>query len=800
LKRGLELRVILSVLILVFLLFLPLLLCANLGDVEVSRTRNLQYFEMTPSVHPPGDAYVSRLRNLQYFERLTTSNDIYVVSIEPIQVVLDAKALIMNKETVVRVNINSSFSERKWVNINVTYDFGTKSYLETGPNGNGVPIDPGNNWVYIPGGPAKPAHPETEDWELEGFLTWTRTGIDNMIKVTITPLPDELNSNNNEMTLTPGKKVAESKPFRILVVPVYFPDIGQTPFTPRKTWLERQEEYLRSTFPVADEHFLWHDHLSPIPISGTPPLPPLPIILDSWLYWYVARDMSALARISGYDRVVIVIQDLTPGWAGNAIGMWIHDRVPVIVLDESIWQENLVAHELGHTYYLCHPNDLGPPVFDAKRFWVAERDYERDAITFMNATLPLFSWIDKGRYDNDPLVEIIPGVLLRWNLFDQLAIIADPEVMLLRFIVFENDTAVADKPWYLSMGIPDLVLGTTGNYSIVLLDDQSQLISQMGFNASFTYFQEVNGTMVEAQTDTLPFIFTIPYVNGTSVIQIRNATDHILLSKSISSNSPTVNVTFPNGGEALTAGIDYTISWNGSDVDEDNLAYTLAYSEDGGENWVPLAIDLNQTSYIWDTTFLQKGSNYLVKVIATDGVNTSEDVSDNAFTVKVHDIATTKVTSSKAVVGQGYNLYINVTITNEGNFTETFNVTVYANTTEIETREITLSDGNSTIIMFTWVSTGVPYGNYTLKAVADTVPGEVDTDDNTHVDSTVYVGIPGDINADGIVDIFDALTLAGAFGSEPGYPNWNPDADLVVDEIIDIFDALALAGNYGETV
>lgn len=41
----------------------------NSGNAEVSRTRNLQAFEMTPQPpHPPGDVNVSRLRNLQVFE------------------------------------------------------------------------------------------------------------------------------------------------------------------------------------------------------------------------------------------------------------------------------------------------------------------------------------------------------------------------------------------------------------------------------------------------------------------------------------------------------------------------------------------------------------------------------------------------------------------------------------------------------------------------------------------------------------------------------------------------------------
>ena len=58
--------------------------------------------------------------------------------------------------------------------------------------------------------------------------------------------------------------------------------------------------------------------------------------------------------------------------------------------------------------------------------------------------------------------------------------------------------------------------------------------------------------------------------------------------------------------------------------------------------------------------------------------------------------------------------------------------------------------------------------------------------------------VPGDINGDGVVDILDALLLAGAFLSRPGSPRWNPNADLNNDGIIDIFDALLLALHFGQ--
>jgi hypothetical protein len=55
----------------------------------------------------------------------------------------------------------------------------------------------------------------------------------------------------------------------------------------------------------------------------------------------------------------------------------------------------------------------------------------------------------------------------------------------------------------------------------------------------------------------------------------------------------------------------------------------------------------------------------------------------------------------------------------------------------------------------------------------------------------------GDINADGIVDIYDAIMVASAFGSKPGNKNWNPKADINHDGVVDIYDALIMAKNYG---
>lgn len=51
---------------------------------------------------------------------------------------------------------------------------------------------------------------------------------------------------------------------------------------------------------------------------------------------------------------------------------------------------------------------------------------------------------------------------------------------------------------------------------------------------------------------------------------------------------------------------------------------------------------------------------------------------------------------------------------------------------------------------------------------------------------------------DGEVDIFDATFISGHFGSTPGDPNWDPNADLNGDDVVDILDAMIVSNDFGK--
>lgn len=58
----------------------------------------------------------------------------------------------------------------------------------------------------------------------------------------------------------------------------------------------------------------------------------------------------------------------------------------------------------------------------------------------------------------------------------------------------------------------------------------------------------------------------------------------------------------------------------------------------------------------------------------------------------------------------------------------------------------------------------------------------------------------GDVNYDGRVDIRDIATVAKAYGSYPGAPDWNEVADINGDGRVDIKDIAIASKNYGKKI
>jgi hypothetical protein len=92
-------------------------------------------------------------------------------------------------------------------------------------------------------------------------------------------------------------------------------------------------------------------------------------------------------------------------------------------------------------------------------------------------------------------------------------------------------------------------------------------------------------------------------------------------------------------------------------------------------------------------------------------------------------------------IPQGSMALINVTAQNRGQVAESFDVTLSYDSSPIDGTKsiINMPGGGSQVLSFAWDTTSIPIGPYTLTATATTVPGEIDTSDNT-LSVNVFVG------------------------------------------------------------
>ena len=166
-----------------------------------------------------------------------------------------------------------------------------------------------------------------------------------------------------------------------------------------------------------------------------------------------------------------------------------------------------------------------------------------------------------------------------------------------------------------------------------------------------------------------------------------------------------------------------------------------------------------------------------------------------------HDIGVAGVTLPKTVVEQGLNLPINITVFNYGSNSESFNITVHANTTLIHETKLTLTSGNYTTIPFTWNTTEWAKGNYTIIIYAVPVPNERELSDNTFT-IIVYLACFCDVDANGKVEAKDIALIISAYmkteKSSGWYaPTWYSNYDVDCNGKVEAKDIAYAIANYG---
>ncbi|MEM2051050.1 MAG: putative Ig domain-containing protein [Thermoproteota archaeon] len=568
-----------------------------------------------------GDGLVREVR-VKLFVKVT--GDLHLFGADPIQAVYGVP-MVQGKSTVFRIRIHSSFPKTMPALVFLglvdnwsVYPSLMRNILAYNWLFN---ITPGINyyWIVPPTGiMIYPLAPEA-NYEVK-LDPWDAIG--------------EYNESNN--VLQGSVSVFTTKGLKLFYSPVVFEweaayyygigEIYKSYFSDVNDLAEEATDFIRGTYPIADSkvsymvgpayYYYTSEAKTYEEWSKLHPLTRLYIIKDVFL------KMQNLAWSVGCDRFVAVVPN---GWIGTyisarAIGVALGGVSGAVMVQRGV-EPNVVAHEIAHT--LAYSDDIYSGSFCHIRgsdgYWVEKRKpmSERYTWFFMDYAGCGIYWINQDGYT---------------RLLLSLKSTRDPEVVGVRGVVFQNGTA-SFKPFLrLENQTVDLEPGTVGNYYFILLDQAGRELLRTGFNCTFTLLIDPGGTI---QVPLSQFAFRIPWVNGTKQIQLRDSAGVVLASRDVSPNPPVVRVIFPNGGEELTKSplTSYAVTWDSSDPDGDQLSYTVLYSPDDGETWIPLETDMPVKTGIINTGVLQPGNRYLIKVIATDGVNTASDTSDLAFTV-----------------------------------------------------------------------------------------------------------------------------------------------------------------------
>ena len=372
---------------------------------------------------------------------------------------------------------------------------------------------------------------------------------------------------------------------------------------------------------------------------------------------HVFTDAVGLAEMGTYDGEARGMPPPAPAETrSNFVGRtaWVVDYNGNGGVDSS---ERVLAHEVGHMLTLHHPATddrptcWGPSVNDFPGYWqsgtgtTGQVGYNRltrglvpdlfyDVLNYCPANR---TWISPlhykrlfdamGRYNlNDPDLKpdlawddfLVSGSLARDGSSGSL----DPLYRVTGSAGSENAPYLVSSTGEGLYSPPVAALASSGpppqqgkGDNCLRFTGANGAISEHCFDVSF--YDEETGR----QLDNTRFSLRVPYPQGVTGVELArkgNALDR----RSASSNAPVLGITSPKSGDSWDG--SQTISWSASDPDGDALTYEVHYSPNGGNDWFPLELDLQETQYRVNTADIAGGDNVLLRVLASDGFNTSQ--------------------------------------------------------------------------------------------------------------------------------------------------------------------------------
>jgi len=534
--------------------------------------------------------------------------DLEINEINPIQTISNV-LLVKEKRFAVKTKIISTFDEEKIADVKLSYNYGQNFIYDDGPDAGGIPLRAnGETIVYIPGGPYSHDDGETwsDSWE-ETFPVLTQSP-NNIITVEVDPNDEifETNPDNNieEINL---ENITDIKDFKIS----YYKVNNWNPSFYYDTRVHNNQ-FIQGIFPISELQF---SGIESGEIDGS--------------------DLECMEGINE-DLADIAIMAWADG-ADKAIGIVSHDYFsdhcidgvhgisnPDLICGASLLEEEywiIGSHEIGHTYGLDHHESWN------SGFWVSSRK------TIINDPLNSNGYCFMGDQNSHSINSFTSSDGIDFwicpNCFESLTSLLEntsqkgdgQKTILISGNIYKNNTAEFNEMYVLND--KELMIPTqqSEDYSVILLNSVGIILDDIKFVVEF-----------EEDIDVLPFVFSIPFQEDISEIQMIYQ-DNIFCQRLVSSNPPENELIYPNGFEEFVIGDKYEISWEANDIDGDELTHVVLHSTDNGMTWNTIEVNSNQNSFLWDTSNIPAGDQNIIQIVTSDGFNTAVDNSDNPFTL-----------------------------------------------------------------------------------------------------------------------------------------------------------------------
>lgn len=255
---------------------------------------------------------------------------------------------------------------------------------------------------------------------------------------------------------------------------------------------------------------------------------------------------------------------------------------------------------------------------------------------------------------------------------------------------------------------------------------------------------------------------TVPFPEATARVEMV-VDEKTAWSVDVPSQSPTIQLIRPRGGEKIGDTDILTVEWQASHSQNVELEYLIEYSFDGGKTFRPLVSGLKETRYEWQAGLTASTGNVRIRVVASDGFNQAFDVSDD---IHVGDVVSRVVIVQPRpgeVIPEGKPIQLLAMAQNIEQGALQLNS---SNTLWIIDDEIIVGNGNE--IEFSEIELTTPRGIVTTPPAvgAHSLRVEVTVAQGKKISDKIPIEIVADSDRDGIPD--DVERERGTNPNDPG--------------------------------